>query len=337
MSATPSISVVMPVYNGMRYLRQAIASIRWQTFSDWELLCINDGSTDGSLEILQQFAALDTRIQVLDQDNQGIVEALNHGVRAARGDWIARMDCDDIAIPERFAVQHQFVNEHSEVVALGSNVLSVDSEGMPLFVDRYETEHTAIEQCLLTGSGGSLAHPSVLMRREAVLEAGMYRKKFEWVEDLDLWLRLSERGQLANIPSVLLHYRLHDQSVCWNRRELQHERLQLLHREAHQIRGLPLPHCSRTKKRLRKQTSAAGKWARRAARAGYFRSAMKHWRRQVSEEPLSLFTLRVTAEAILRGTMAMLSIRPGPTKSLPDWREWDLTAPQPIDQKRTAA
>ena len=172
-------------------------------------------------------------------------------------------------------------------------------------------------------SAGSFGHPSVLIHRDAAIQAGLYRKEYEWVEDIDLWLRIIRLGRVANIPQVLMHYRQHEQSVCWNRRELQHERGHRLLALARAERGLAAPDPVLTPPRApRKQSSAAGKWARRAARSGHYQTAFRQWRRQAAAEPLSLLTFRVTLEMVLRGTAALLKKREPP---LPDWRDWDVS------------
>jgi glycosyltransferase involved in cell wall biosynthesis len=333
MSTRPTISVVLPVYNGARFLRQTLASLRWQTFTDWEAVCVNDGSTDESQAILRQFAAADPRFRIVDQENQGIVAALNASVLAARAPWIARIDADDVAVPERLATQWRFVQDHPDVVVVGSYMLFTDPEGFPLSTQRYALEQEAIEQALLSGSAGSFGHPSVLIRRDALLKAGLYRKEYEWVEDIDLWLRITRLGRVANIPRVLMHYRQHEQSVCWNRRALQHERLHRLLALARADRGLAAANQPLAAPQpARKQSTAAGKWARRAARSGYYRTAWRQWRRQVAAEPLSFLTLRVTVEMVLRGMAALFKKRE-PTVPLPDWRAWDV----PSEPTRRAA
>lgn len=327
----------MPVYNGARYLRQTLASLRWQTFADWEAVCVNDGSTDESRAILEQYASVDPRIRIVDQKNQGIVAALNAGIRAARAEWIARIDSDDVAVPERLATQWEFVRQNPDVVVVGSYMLFTDPDGFPICTERYATEHEDIERALLRGTAGSFGHPSVLMRREAVIKAGLYRKEYEWVEDIDLWLRTIQLGRVANIPQPLMRYRQHEQSVCWNRRSLQHERGHRLLTEARIERGLVAPDTSPVPPNApRKQSSAAGKWARRAARSGYYRTAWRQWLRQASAEPLSLLTLRVTLETILRGTAALLKKREPTLAPLPDWHEWDAIETTSLASPRAA-
>ncbi len=324
--SAPAVSVVMPVYNGARYLRQAIASIRWQTFTDWELICVDDGSTDNSVEILAEFAEADSRIRYLSQENQGVVAARNHCLHLARGQWIACLDCDDVALPNRLEVQLEFMKLNPEVVAVGSNMLCTDPEGLPIQTTNYAIEHAEIEQSLLHGRGNTIGQPSVMMRRDAVDKVGNYRPVFEWIEDTDLWLRLAEVGSLANLHDVLTYYRLHEQSTCWKRRGLQRTLMPQLLTEAHRRRKLPVPETPAASLAApRKQTSAAGKWARQAARAGHYVSAWKHWRRQASAEPFSWLTCRVTLETLLRMVGSLLAGKRTSLSLLPDWRRWDAT------------
>jgi GT2 family glycosyltransferase len=323
----PAISVVLPVFNFARYLRQALASLRWQTFTDWECICVDDGSTDGTGEILRQFAAADPRFRIVDQAHQGLVGALNSGVRAARADWIARMDGDDVAVPERLALQYEFVHKNPECLVVGGDTLCIDPEGRPIVVVRHAVDHDEIERRLLIGADGSLAHPAVLMRREAVIDAGLYRPQHEWVEDLDLWLRLVHLGRAANVGQVVVHYRQHDASVCASRVLLQGQRKQQLLAEVRQARGLPgLPVNHLGRKSWRRPMPIACKWARRAARSGYYRTAYANWRRHVRSAPLSPMILWETCEVGVRAIGSLIRFkRPAPT-ALPDWRPWDCTA-----------
>lgn len=329
---SPEISVVVPVYNAGAYLRPALASLRWQTFERWEAVCVNDGSTDESLEVLREFASADARFRVIDQPNSGIVGALNRGLAEARAEWVARMDSDDLATPDRLSTQWQSTRRDPGLVAVGSNVLVVDPEGDPIRTTRYPTTHTSIRQSLLAGRE-TLAHPTMLLRRSVALAAGAYRPEYEWVEDTDLWLRMIDAGRFANIETPLLHYRLHEKSVCWNRRATQRERLASLLREAHTQRGLEPPASLAPPKRG-KTSPAAGKWARQAARAGNYGTAWKQWRRLVAQQPLSSTTLRVTAEMSLRLAGSAISGRRGGMRPLPEWRDWDCRL---ASQRRAAA
>lgn len=326
-SSQPLVSFVVPVYNAGRYLRAALASLRWQTFADWEAVCVDDGSTDDSASVLHDFAAGDPRFRIISQPNGGIVAALNRGIDAAQGEWIARMDADDLSVPDR--LERQLAATHSGMTLVGGGIVTIDPDDDPLRQQRFPTEHDEIERELLSGRP-PIAHPTVLMRREAVLAAGAYRAEYEWIEDIDLWLRLAERGRLANLPEPVLHYRLHTGSVCWSRRAEQDRLRQHLLAEAHERRGLTPPPTKPLIK-PRPLSDPRGKWARQAARAGQWRTAWKWSRRLAAERPLSATTTRVLAEAALRTGIAFASNRRDRLAALPDWRAYDC--PESIGSK----
>jgi glycosyltransferase involved in cell wall biosynthesis len=161
--STPLISVVMPVYDAGEYLVDAVASIVEQTLDDWELIAVDDGSQDGSGEILEWFALQDARIRVIGQANAGIVAALNRGCAAARGPLIARMDADDVAFPQRLARQAEFMRRHPECVVVGSSILEMDAESDPLGRSWLPTEHAEILDNLLNRRTGHF-HPTTMYR-----------------------------------------------------------------------------------------------------------------------------------------------------------------------------
>ena len=200
MNSRPAVSVVMPVYNAQRYLAEAVDSILAQTWRDFEFVIVDDGSTDRSPKLLERYAVRDSRIKLIRRPNTGIVGALNDGLAAASGELVARMDADDVALPERFEKQVAYLAEHPEVVALGSRVTGVDPYGCVLFHSEHKLAHEEIDAGLLRGVGWAIVHPAAMLRREAVAKVGGYRKEFQWVEDLDLFLRLGEAGRLANLP-----------------------------------------------------------------------------------------------------------------------------------------
>ena len=208
----PRVSVVLPVYNAETWLGAAMNSILAQTFTDFELLVHDDGSTDGSLAILQEFAARDPRVVLTSEPNKGLIAVLNQLIAAAQGDLIARMDADDIALPERFAKQVAWLDQNKEYVLLGSSTLMIDADGRPIGVNAAPQGHDTIDDNNLRGIT-AFEHPSVLMRRTAVLAAGGYHAAFPHAEDIDLWLRLAEVGRVENLADVLLKYRVHDQSI----------------------------------------------------------------------------------------------------------------------------
>jgi glycosyltransferase involved in cell wall biosynthesis len=211
-STSPKVSVLMPVYNNAAYLKEAIASILNQTFQDFELLIIDDGSTDNSLTILQEFAEQDPRISVRSQANQGVSPTRNELLRQAKGDYIAVMDGDDIALPERLAQQVAFLDSHPEILCVGGAYAMIDPEGQVLTHIYPPLQDADIQTQMLSGST-AIQHPCAMARRQAVLQAGGYDEALKASIDLDLWLRLGELGSLANLPDVVLHYRLHPNSI----------------------------------------------------------------------------------------------------------------------------
>lgn len=235
----PLISVLLPVFNASRYLQTALDSVAAQTCADFELIAVDDGSADDSLAILRRHAAHDSRTIILSRPNTGIVGALNHGLALARGEFVARMDADDVALPARFAAQVSYLRAHAACVAVGSDILYLDPEGAPIERHRPALDHAAILAQLLEGNGGALIHPSTLLRRAALAQVGGYHAGFNLVEDLDLYLRLATLGQLANLPDVFLHYRQHPQNTHSTHGSREALRLELVnpHRLA---AGLPL-------------------------------------------------------------------------------------------------
>ena len=234
----PQLSVVMPVFNAARYLSDAVESILSQTFSDFEFLIFDDGSTDQSLEILYRYAAIDERLRIVQGQHKGYAHWLNQGIRTARGEFVARMDADDISLPERLLEQVEYMQDHPECVAVGCDVLVIDENGQDLGVDQHESCPELMEKLLLNGTHGVIAHPTSLMRRRAVLEVGLYREEYECIEDFDLWMRLSEIGKLGNVCRSLFKYRIHPSSVCSSKFRIQQRHADTIIREARLKRGL---------------------------------------------------------------------------------------------------
>jgi glycosyltransferase involved in cell wall biosynthesis len=203
----PRVSVVLPVYNGEPFLADALDSILKQSFRDFELIAIDDGSRDATGEMLDRLALIDSRVSVLHQTNAGMVRALNRGLELARGDFIARMDHDDLAHPERFARQVAFLDAQPDIAVVGCAVTLIDEKGKRIREVEYPRTSEAVAAFLETGA--PLAHPTVMMRRAAVLAVGGYREAYRHAEDYDLWLRIAERYRIANLPNRLLLYRQH--------------------------------------------------------------------------------------------------------------------------------
>jgi glycosyltransferase involved in cell wall biosynthesis len=200
----PLVSVVLPVYNGEKYLADAINSILAQTFSDFELILIDDGSTDGSPKILQAYEQRDPRVRVVVRENRGLVTTLNDAIDIARGKWIARMDQDDVALPHRLKCQLEWLETTGADIS-GSWVRRFGSSDKRLIKLRQTDE--AIKMELLFCS--PFAHPAVMMRSELVKHL-RYDVACEKAEDYDLWVRAAQAGwKMTNVQQVLLMYRVH--------------------------------------------------------------------------------------------------------------------------------
>ncbi len=200
-----ALSVILPVRDGETYLDAAIASIRAQSFGDFELLVIDDGSRDGSAAIATGHAAEDARVILIANAGSGLVSALNFGMAKAQAPLIARMDADDIALPQRFARQMARMQAEPDLLVLGTGFVQIDGGGRQLGTNVPPTEPHDIARILQRVN--AIAHPTVIMRKAAVEAAGGYREAYVRAEDYDLWLRLAERGKLANIAEPLIEYR----------------------------------------------------------------------------------------------------------------------------------
>ncbi len=211
--AKPAISVLMSVYNNDEYVGDAIQSVLGQTFEDYEVVLVNDGSTDNSAPIIDRYRQEDPRLHVIEHENRGLTPSLNIGLKVCRGEFIARMDGDDICHRQRFEKQIAAFQENPQLVLLGSEVELIDEEGREVGPRGHQFEHDAIRRQLLQGNGGALTHPAVMFRRSSALEIGGYDERFLNSQDLDLFLRLSEVGEVANLKDSLLKWRQHSKSI----------------------------------------------------------------------------------------------------------------------------
>lgn len=196
-SKPPGVSVVMAVCNDARYVEEAVDSILGQTVWDLELIVVNDGSTDGTGEILHRYR--DGRLRIIDQDNTGLWAGLNRGLREVRGTLVGRMDGDDVAHPRRLQYQLDFLEAHPRVALLGTACYKVDASGRIFMLHWVPTDDREIKRRMPQGS--HFIHPSVLMRREALDRVGPYRR--HEAEDYELFLRISERFEVANLDRPL--------------------------------------------------------------------------------------------------------------------------------------
>ena len=208
--AVPCISVVMSAYNGEDYIRVAIQSVVDQVFSDFEFIIVNDGSTDHTANIIEEFD--DRRIILVNNPvNRGLIYSLNLGFSLARGRYIARMDADDISLPNRLEKQVAFFEMHPEVGVLGTAIKVVSSFWGLSKTVKYPESDNCIRWCFT--SYPALAHPTVIIRHSILDNMDLYDKSYVHIEDYDLWVRMSKHCKVANLPETLLIYRSHPESV----------------------------------------------------------------------------------------------------------------------------
>jgi glycosyltransferase involved in cell wall biosynthesis len=213
-TSIPLVSVVMAVYNGEDYLREAIDSLVNQTLTDTEIVVIDDGATDKSPEILASYG---DRLRVVRQANQGQTRALNHGLRLARGKYIARMDQDDVAEPQRLQKQAEFMEAHPQIGLLGSAYHEMDAQGR-IFRTIYpptgdpELRRTLAKYC-------PFMHSAMMFRRDLLAQTGDYTEseQYRHFQDLDLWIRLAQHSQIDNLPEPLMRRRVHGSSASATR------------------------------------------------------------------------------------------------------------------------
>jgi glycosyltransferase involved in cell wall biosynthesis len=213
MNNPPLISVVMPVYNGGQFLGKAIDSIQRQTFTNFEFIIIDDGSSDDSRAIIQAYQQKDPRIHpIFLEQNSGIVTALNTGLNAAAGKYIARMDADDISLPTRFEEQINYLEDHPDVDVISSYYQLIGPTGDKLGnIIKLPTTNLTILWSLCIDN--PIVHPGVVIRTEAVRNIGGYRAIYPHAEDYDLWMRLSDKSHFANLAHPLIQLRRHSSNI----------------------------------------------------------------------------------------------------------------------------
>ena len=233
----PTVSVMMPVYNTAAFVARTVKSVLAQTFADFELLIVDDGSRDGSPRILRELAESDRRIRLSLRENHGAVATRNELLKLARGSYLAVNDADDISLPNRLAQQVAYLDTHRDVVCVGGWFDMIDAKDRRLTTLRPPSDDAEIQRLALRGHC-SICHSAGLMRRDAVERAGGYGKDFTFAHDLELWLRLGEVGKLANLPETVIQFRLHEGSISETKREEQRRFCRLACEQAWARRGL---------------------------------------------------------------------------------------------------
>ena len=205
---TPSVSVIMPVYNAEKYINKAIDSILNQTYNDFEFIIIDGGSTDKSLQIIESYT--DNRIRIIHKTNFDLIDTLNLGISLSGGDWIARMDADDISYPNRLEEQLKYIKD--DVAVIGSQADIIDKDDKVYRTTSFEVEHDKIVSKLLKRNS-TIIHPSAIINKSKLIGVGGYDHKMLAAEDYDLWLRISKVGKIINVNKPLLALRKHDNNV----------------------------------------------------------------------------------------------------------------------------
>lgn len=229
----PQLTVVMPVYNAERFLKESISSILNQSFSDFEFLIINDGSIDKSLGIIKGFAEKDKRIKVISRANKGLIPTLNEGLAAANGRFIARQDADDISLPSRLKKQMAFLQRNPDTGLLGTNIEVIDDQGkiVPRDIANVDLLTKPDDLKLAEVFSNQFAHGSIIAKARLIKEA-KYDSAYAHAEDYELWSRLSRKTKAANLKEPLYKWRLHKKSVTTSHSvEMTNQALRIAKRE----------------------------------------------------------------------------------------------------------
>ena len=291
---SPPLSILLPAFNAERYVGAAVESILGQSFADFELLVVDDGSTDGTRAILDRFAASDPRVRLVSRPNRGLVATLNEMVDMARGDLLARMDADDIAEPSRLERQVGYLRDHPDCVMVGSRVLVIDPDGAPLRAMGDALSHDEIVNGLLAAAGQLVYHPTIVMRADALRSVGSYRPGTFPAEDLDLFLRLAEVGRIVNLAEPLLRYREHLNKIGHKHARRQGEAVRAVLLEAHRRLGsTPSESIHRLRFEPVPPAIRHRTWAWWALEEGNAGPARKHARATLFRRPFSLASWRL--------------------------------------------
>ena len=206
----PDISVILPVFNCEQFIKTAIDSILFQTYQDFELIILNDGSTDATEKIIHSFD--DERIKNYKSRNYGIVYQLNKGIYLAQGEFIARMDADDISHPDRFKKQIEYLSVHKEIVAVGTNYYMINEDTK--IINKKQAPPSQTECGFMAPLNSPILHPTLMIKKEVLQKIGGYDEKYNLIEDYELFNRLISNGyKLANVNEFLFYYRIYMNSI----------------------------------------------------------------------------------------------------------------------------
>lgn len=212
----PLVSILLPVLNAEKYLAECLESIKTQTYKNWELIIANDGSSDGSERIIENFIKdSSNQIKYLSFVHSGLPFCLNKGVEVASGKYIARMDADDIMLPNRLAVQVDFLENNPKIDILGGQAIEIDESGIEFSVIKKPIFDSEIKKELVFSC--PLVHPTVMLRKE-ILQKNLYKEIYPNSEDSDLWRRLAKTNTFRNVDAILIKKRFHENQITQNSR-----------------------------------------------------------------------------------------------------------------------
>ena len=243
---TTPVTVLMSVYNDLPYLQDAVESILNQTFTNFEFLIFDDASTDGSSVILQQYASQDSRIKLIaNEANRGLGFNLAQGVAIAQSPWIARMDADDIALPNRLELQLNYVQANPDISILGGCAIDIDREGQFISDRKVPTTHQQIRKLIWTNP---FIHGTVLLNTASIQKVGSYSRKLPKRQDYDLWFRCAKAGlKLANLSQPLIKYRFTDNTLQRNNWKVALIHVRIGWRGCWQVKASPIAYIAITK------------------------------------------------------------------------------------------
>ena len=300
----PRVAVILAAYNAERYIVSAVRSVLAQTFTDFELVIVDDGSTDNTLSLLRDIESSDPRVRVISRANTGQTQAAIDGINASTAPLIARMDADDLCKPDRLAKQVAAFDADPDLVLLGGAYDLIDPKGRLLTTVKQPLDNDTLQKICLTGRT-PICQPLAMFRREAYDRAGGYDPQIHNAEDLDLWLRLGEVGKIACLPDVLLQYRQHSGSISESRQREQIENQKCILLAAWKRRRLSgEPTIDTTEWRATgdrtsqyQQLTRYGWWA---WHAGQNRTALIYGLKAVASSPIRREGWKITLTALLR-------------------------------------
>lgn len=219
------ISVLLPVYNAERFVAETLDSLIRQTNKNFEIIAVNDGSSDGSLKILREYAKRDDRIKVIDQKNQGLVKTLNTAAKLSSGEFLARIDADDVALDRRFEFQLKAMKEDTTRVLIAGGFDVMNEDGEILYHDAVPTNYEDIINAMYTRN--PIAHGSILMRRSAFEAAGGYSEDCGPTEDYELWTRLSKIGTIIALPQTIFRWRVNPNGITSTKSDIMEKHMKV--------------------------------------------------------------------------------------------------------------